>query len=54
MTKRWNSTVSDLGKTKRQASKEARRNVDYEDDPRKDCPWKCKWDDPKCLCGNGE
>lgn len=20
------------------------------DDPRRDCPWKCAKDDPKCLC----
>jgi hypothetical protein len=22
----------------------------YEDSPKKDCPWKCKPGDPKCLC----
>ena len=31
---------------------------DYEDSPKKDCPWKCKPGDPKCLCeptvANGE
>lgn len=22
----------------------------YEDSPKKDCPWKCRPGDPKCLC----
>ena len=22
-------------------------------DPRRDCPWKCNADDPKCLCKSG-
>ena len=74
MTKKWSSTKSLDGQTKRQASKKYRREFvqellrakkeppeaefDNVDDmlawlnDRRDCPWKCKQGDPKCLCVN--